>query len=48
MAGRNKQPLSVIQGKGRSNHLTKNEIKKRQIHEEKMVRPTKISNLLNI
>ncbi|MFH7125871.1 hypothetical protein ACHWUR_00240, partial [Klebsiella pneumoniae] len=23
MAGRNKQPLSVIRGKGRSNHITK-------------------------
>nr|WP_039809874.1 phage terminase small subunit P27 family [Jeotgalibacillus malaysiensis] len=34
MAGRNKQPLSVIQGKGRSNHLTKDEIKKRQQQEE--------------
>ncbi|WP_428909478.1 phage terminase small subunit P27 family [Niallia sp. Krafla_26] len=40
MAGRNKQPLSVIQGKGRSNHLTKDEIKKRQNHEEKMRGPT--------
>lgn len=29
MAGRNKQPLSVIQGKGRSNHLTKQEMKER-------------------
>ncbi|GAB2561020.1 phage terminase small subunit P27 family [Gracilibacillus alcaliphilus] len=36
MAGRNKQPLSVIQGKGRSNHLTKDEIKKRQEHEERI------------
>jgi P27 family predicted phage terminase small subunit len=36
MAGRNKQPLSVIQGKGRSNHLTKDEIKKRQNQEENM------------
>lgn len=36
MAGRNKQPLSVIQGKGRSNHLTKEEIKKRQEQEEQM------------
>lgn len=36
MAGRNKQPLQVIQGKGRSNHLTKDEIKNRQNHEEKM------------
>lgn len=36
MAGRNKQPLSVIQGKGRSNHLTKEEIKKRQEQENQM------------
>lgn len=36
MAGRNKQPLSVIKGKGRSNHLTKDEIKRRQQHEEKV------------
>jgi P27 family predicted phage terminase small subunit len=36
LAGRNKQPLSVIQGKGRSNHLTNDEIKKRQKHEENM------------
>jgi len=34
MAGRNKQPLSVIQGKGRSNHLTKAEIAKRKKQEE--------------
>lgn len=40
MAGRNKQPLSVIQGKGKSNHLTKDEIDKRQKHEEKMRGPT--------
>ena len=40
MAGRNKQPLSVIQGKGKSNHLTKNEISKRKKHEEKMRGPT--------
>ena len=40
MAGRNKQPLQVIQGKGRSNHLTKDEINKRQKHEEKMLGPT--------
>lgn len=32
--GRPKQPLSVIQGKGRSNHLTKEEIKKREAHEK--------------
>ncbi|MYL41813.1 phage terminase small subunit P27 family [Virgibacillus salexigens] len=36
MAGRNKQPLAVIQGKGRSNHLTKDEIKKRQEQENQM------------
>lgn len=36
MAGRNKQPLSVIQGKGRSNHLTKEEIEKRKEQEEKL------------
>ena len=36
MAGRNKQPLSVIQGKGKSHHLTKAEIEKRQEHENKM------------
>ncbi|UFT98102.1 phage terminase small subunit P27 family [Radiobacillus kanasensis] len=34
MAGRNKQPLSVIQGKGRSNHITKKEAKKREEQEE--------------
>lgn len=44
MAGRNKQPLSVIQGKGRSNHITKEEMKKRQIHEEKMRGPTENIN----
>lgn len=36
MAGRTKQPLAVIQGKGVSNHLTKEEIKKRKAHEERM------------
>lgn len=36
MAGRNKQPLSVIQGKGKSHHLTKAEIEKRQEHENRM------------
>ncbi|SFL39051.1 phage terminase, small subunit, putative, P27 family [Gracilibacillus orientalis] len=36
MAGRNKQPLSVIQGKGKSNHLTKDEIKKRQEQENQV------------
>ena len=34
MAGRKKQPLSVIQGKGRSNHITKEEAKKRQAQED--------------
>ena len=34
MAGRNKQPLSIIQGKGRSNHLTKKVIKERQEQED--------------
>lgn len=36
MAGRKKQPLAVIQGKGRSNHLTKEEIERRKEHEERM------------
>lgn len=36
MAGRKKQPLAVIQGKGKSKHLTKEEIELRQNHEEKM------------
>ncbi|MEK4091715.1 phage terminase small subunit P27 family [Viridibacillus sp. FSL H8-0110] len=36
MAGRNKQPLQVIQGKGASKHLTKEEIKKREAHETAM------------
>lgn len=36
MPGRNKQPLSVIQGKGRSNHITKEEMEKRKEHEEAM------------
>jgi len=40
MAGRNKQPLQVILGNGRSKHLTKDDIKKRQKHEEKMRGPT--------
>lgn len=40
MAGRNKQPLQVILGKGRSNHLTKDEMKRRQNHEDKMRGPT--------
>ena len=37
MSGRKKQPLSVIQGKGRSNHLTKAEIKERE-KQEKAIR----------
>jgi P27 family predicted phage terminase small subunit len=36
MAGRNKQPLSVIQGKGRSNHLTKKVVKEREEQEKAM------------
>lgn len=36
MAGRNKQPLSVIKGNGKSHHLTKDEMKRRAEHEEKM------------
>lgn len=36
MAGRNKEPLKVLQGKGRSNHLTNKDIEMRQKHEEKM------------
>jgi P27 family predicted phage terminase small subunit len=36
MSGRNKQPLTVIEGKGKSNHLTKEEKKKRLEHEDKM------------
>lgn len=36
MAGRNKQPLSVIQGKGRSNHLTKKDMKERQEQEDQV------------
>jgi P27 family predicted phage terminase small subunit len=36
MAGRNKQPLSVIQGKGRSKHLTKAEISQRQKQEDNL------------
>lgn len=35
MAGRPRQPLSVIQGKGKSNHITKAEAKKRKEQEEK-------------
>lgn len=40
MTGRNKQPLQVILGNGRSKHLTKDEIKRREKHEEKMRGPT--------
>jgi len=36
MSGRNKQPLSVILGKGKSKHLTKAVIEERAAHEEKM------------
>jgi P27 family predicted phage terminase small subunit len=36
MAGRKMQPLSVIEGKGRSNHITKAEAERRKAHEEKM------------
>ncbi|MBT2600956.1 MULTISPECIES: phage terminase small subunit P27 family [unclassified Oceanobacillus] len=36
MAGRNRQPLSVIQGKGKSKHITKEEAKKRQQQEEQL------------
>lgn len=39
MAGRNKQPLQVILGKGRSKHLTNAEIKKRKLHEDNMQGP---------
>lgn len=34
MAGRPRQPLEVIKGKGKSNHLTKAEIKEREKQEE--------------
>lgn len=34
MAGRNKQPLAVIQGKGKSKHLTKDVIEERQRQED--------------
>lgn len=34
MAGRPRQPLSVIQGKGKSNHISKSEAKKRKKQEE--------------
>ncbi|MED4162467.1 phage terminase small subunit P27 family [Halalkalibacterium halodurans] len=37
MAGRPRQPLEVIKGKGRSNHLTKAEIKERE-EQEKAIR----------
>jgi len=36
MSGRNKQPLSVIQGKGKSKHLTIAETQERQDHENAM------------
>lgn len=36
MAGRRKQPLKVIEGKGVSKHITKDEAKRRLAHEEKM------------
>ncbi|WP_099157278.1 phage terminase small subunit P27 family [Virgibacillus ndiopensis] len=36
MAGRNKQPLSVIEGKGRSKHITKKVAKERHEQEEAM------------
>lgn len=36
VAGRNKQPLSVIKGKGRSKHITKDAAKERQEQEEAM------------
>lgn len=36
MSGRNKQPLAVIQGKGKSKHLTKAEIENRQEQEDSM------------
>lgn len=32
--GRKKQPLSVLQGKGKSHHLTRDEIERRKKHEE--------------
>jgi len=34
--GRNPQPLTVIQGKGKSHHITKDEAKKRLEHEQRM------------
>lgn len=34
MAGRIREPLAVIQGKGKSNHLTKSEIQKRKKQED--------------
>lgn len=34
MSGRKRQPLSVIQGKGRSNHITKSEARERKKQEE--------------
>lgn len=36
MPGRKKLPLAVIEGRGRSNHITKAEAEKRRKHEEQM------------
>jgi P27 family predicted phage terminase small subunit len=36
LAGRNRQPLSVIQGKGRSHHISKAEAKRRKEQEERI------------
>lgn len=36
MAGRNKQPLKVLEMKGASNHITKEEARKRLEHEQRM------------
>ena len=38
--GRPRQPLSVIEGKGRSNHITKAEAKKRKQQEKRMMGST--------
>lgn len=40
MAGRNKHHLRVIQGNARSKHITKNEMKNRLAHENRMRGPT--------
>lgn len=40
MAGRNKQPMHVILGKGRSNHIKNDEMKNRLNQEEKLRGPT--------